>query len=127
MGPSKNISDKQRRRMDIITREIGCIPCRLKHGHYRPAECNHLLNGNGGYRLGHDETVPECLWHHRGIPDAGIDSRAMKQTFGPSRALHKREFREYFGTDQRLLEVTNVYVQNFEDNTIGGGTNVRPS
>ena len=117
---SKNITERQRRRMDIITREVGCIPCRLKHGHYREAECNHLLNGNGGYRLGHDSTVPECLWHHRGIPDSGIDARAMLRTFGPSRALHKKRFRAEFGTDEHLLVVTNTYVEHFDENTIGG-------
>ncbi len=124
MGPSKNITKAQRRRFDIITREVGCIPCRLKHGHFRPAETNHLLKG---YRIGHDATVPECPWHHRGIPDEGIDSRAMLATFGPSRALHGKAFREEFGDDEYLLTVTNTYVSEFERNTIGGGNHDRQS
>lgn len=121
MGKQKAATKAERRRMDIITREIGCIPCRLWHGRFVQAECNHLLNGNGGYRLGHGDTVPECTWHHRGECLIGIDARAMRRTFGPSRKLHKRKFRESFGSDQLLLQITNEYVRQFEAQTIGGG------
>lgn len=115
---NKNITDAQRRRMDIITREVGCIPCRMQFGRYIEAECNHLLEG---YRLGHDSTVPECQWHHQGIALIGIDSRAMRHCFGPSRKLHKKAFRKRYGTDAQLLALTNEYVEAFERKIIGGG------
>ncbi len=115
---SKNITDQQRRRMVIITREVGCIPCRMQFGRYIEAECNHLLNG---YRLGHDSSVPECQWHHRGICLTGIGARAMRKTFGPSRALHKKMFRKLYGTDANLLALTNEYVAAFEQSIVGGG------
>lgn len=117
MGPSKrnkSITDRQRRRMDIITREIGCVPCRIKHGEYRPAECNHLLSGSGGYRKGHEFTVPECEWHHRGLPISGVTEDTMFRLLGPSRALHKKQFLEAFGSDDRLLEITEKQIDAFE-------------
>lgn len=115
---SKNITDAQRRRMDIITREVGCIPCRMEFARFIPAEANHLLNG---YRIGHDACVPECEWHHRGICLTGTDSRAMRRTFGPSRKLHRKAFRKRYGTDATLLALTNEYVAAFERKIIGGG------
>jgi len=118
MGAPKNISDSQRRRMEIITREVGCICCRVKFGHYVEAQANHLLNG---YRLGHDYVTPECVWHHTGETPPGIDRASMRRTFGPSRKLHKKAFRKEFGSDQSLLALTNEYVAAFEASVIGGG------
>ncbi len=90
----------------------------MKFGHYVPAEANHLLNG---YRLGHDYVTPECQWHHVGKTAVGIDARAMRRTFGPSRKLHKKAFRKEFGSDQSLLALTNEYVAAFESKIVGGG------
>lgn len=115
---SKTITAAQKRRMDIITREVGCIPCRMQFCRYMPAECNHLLKG---YRIGHSAVVPECTWHHRGECLTGIDGRQMRRTFGPSRKLHKKQFRRIYGTDEQLLELTNKYVKGFEQKIIGGG------
>ncbi len=117
LNTSNNISDRQRRRMDIITREVGCIPCRLYHSKYVQAECNHLLKG---YRISHDATVPECTWHHRGEMLTGVTRRQMRKAFGPSRKLNRKRFAAYFGSDERLLKITNLYVKQFEDDTIGG-------
>jgi len=115
----KNATKAEKRRFDIITREVGCVPCRMLFCRYMPADANHLLNG---YRIGHSDTVPECLWHHRGEHLVGTNARVMKKTFGPSRKLHKKQFRKIFGTDDELLAITNSYVQAFELQTIGGGT-----
>lgn len=115
---NKNITDAQRRRLDIITKEVGCILCRMEHGQYVPAQANHLLNG---YRIGHDDVTPECPWHHMGECFTGIDARAMKKKFGPSRKLHKKQFRKHYGSDRALLQLTNEYVAAFEAKTIGGG------
>lgn len=86
---------------------------------YIPAQVNHLLNG---YRIGHMASVPECPWHHVGECLIGLDARTMRKTLGPSRKLHKKQFRKIFGTDEELLAITNSYVQAFELLTIGGGT-----
>lgn len=116
---NKNATQAEKRRIEIMTREVGCIPCRMEHGKYVEAQCNHLLNG---YRIGHDATVPECPWHHMGECLTGISARAMKKTFGPSRKLHKKLFAKHYGGDRTLLRWTNDYVASFEARTIGGGT-----
>lgn len=104
--------------MDIITREVGCIPCRMMFARYIPAECNHLVDG---YRIGHEATVPECSWHHQGTCLTGTTPRQMKKVMGPSRRLHKKQFRDQYGNDQSLLALTNDYVRTFESKIIGGG------
>lgn len=115
----KSPTKAEKRRMDIITREVGCIPCRQQFGKFMPAECNHLLCG---YRIGHAATVPECTWHHRGERMIGIDAMTMRRTFGPSRKLHKKAFRKRYGSDKMLLDATNEYVATFEATIVGGGT-----
>ena len=118
MAKPKQATKAEKRRMDIITREVGCIPCRHQFARYCPAECNHLLNG---YRIGHAATVPECTWHHRGECLIGINAWTMRKTFGPSRKLHRKAFHKRYGSDEELLELTNDYVRAFEICTIGGG------
>ncbi len=119
MGRNKNMTAAQKRRMDIITREVGCIPCRMEHGKYVQAQANHLLDGQGGYRIGHDAVVPECPWHHMGETLIGIDARTMRKTFGPSRKLNKKQFARHYGGDRVLLRWTNDYVASFEASTVG--------
>lgn len=115
---NKNITNAQKRRMDIITKEVGCICCRIELGLFVPAQANHLLNG---YRVGHDAVVPECPWHHMGECLTGTDARAMRKTFGPSRRLHKKSFTKRFGSDKHLLIITNKLVAHFEAAIVGGG------
>lgn len=115
---AKNITAAQRRRFEIITREVGCICCRMRFGKYVPAQANHLLNG---YRIGHDDVTPECAWHHMGETMIGVDARTMRKQFGPSRKLNKKAFRKQFGSDEWLLWITNEHVRQFESNIIGGG------
>lgn len=112
-----NITDEDRRRFKIIAEEIGCIPCRIFHGQLVHAQVNHLLNG---YRLGHQATVPECPWHHMGECLTGVEARQMKKYFGPSRARNKKQFAKVFGSDARLLLITNNFVKQFESKIIGG-------
>ena len=90
----------------------------MEFARYIPAQANHLLNG---YRIGHDAVVPECAWHHMGECFTGIDRRRMKKQFGPSRKLHKKQFRKRYGSDKHLLALTNEYVMKFEQSIIGGG------
>jgi len=116
---SKQITKAQQRRFDIITREVGCICCRIKFGYYVEAQANHLLNG---YRLGHEYSTPECPWHHQGICLTGTDARAMRKAFGPSRKLNKKAFRKEYGSDEYLLTLTNLYVDAFEAKIVGGAS-----
>ena len=116
MPKKKNISGTQQRRFDIITREVGCICCRIQLAVFVEAQANHLLNG---YRLGHDETTPECPWHHMGECLVGVSKERMRRCFGPSRKLHKKAFRRSFGSDRHLLEQTNKLVAKFEQTIVG--------
>jgi len=120
MANKKNITAAQQRRFDIITREVGCICCRIRHGVFVEAQANHLLMG---YRLGHDETTPECPWHHMGECLTGVSKQRMRSAFGPSRKLHKKSFHKTFGSDKYLLEQTNNYVAKFEQTIVGKGGN----
>ncbi len=120
MSNAQAITKAHQRRFDIITREVGCICCRMKFGCYVEAQANHLLSG---YRLGHEHSTPECPWHHQGICFVGTDAKAMRRAFGPSRRLHKKAFRRDFGSDQNLLALTNDYVRAFEAKIVGGGNN----
>ena len=103
--------------MDIITKEVGCVCCRIYIGQHVPAQANHLLHG---YRIGHDAVVPECPWHHMGECLTGIDARTMRKTFGPSRRLHKKAFAQRICGERELLKVTNELVAHFEASVIGG-------
>ena len=118
----KNITADQQRRFDIITREIGCICCRIEHGIFVAAQANHLLNG---YRRGHDDTTPECPWHHVGECLVGVSKQRMRRIFGPSRKLHKKMFRKIYGSDDALLFKTNLLVEQFEQKIVGkSGSNL---
>lgn len=85
-------------------------------GVFVEAQANHLLNG---YRLGHDDTTPECPWHHVGECLIGVSAKRMRRCYGPSRKLHKKAFAKFFGSDKNLLEQTNLRVAAFERNVVG--------
>jgi len=110
MGPTKPPTKAQARRLGIITREIGCVACRLKVDEYRAAQAHHIIEG--GKRLGHDETIPLCPWHHVGKDD--IAPSVALARLGPSLALDKPRFVAQFGSEKELLEITNAYVTLWE-------------
>lgn len=85
--------------------ELGCICCRLWAGRYRAIDVHHLLSG--GVRAGHQDTIPLCPWHHRGVCPPGYGVRSAEHALGPSLAISKREFKAAFGTERELLEITN--------------------
>ncbi len=92
-----NLTKKERRRIDIIKFEIGCLnhPGTFAHAH-------HLLSA--GKRISHAHTIPLCPECH-----VGKDS------------IHGRKkwFREKYGTDEELLAETDKHVEEFEARTIG--------
>jgi hypothetical protein len=71
-------------------------------------EAHHIVDK--GYRKhsgGHMATLPLCGWHHRGEPAQGLYVSDMRLSYGPSLALHKREFVSMYGSERELLEQTN--------------------
>lgn len=109
-------------------RRAGCICCHINACTlYRPAhglriEVHHLNAGGlpGGARLGDEQTIGLCSWHHRasftsGAAPAGHDGVAWQErqaaVYGPSWAQGTKRFRPVYGTDAGLLEFANELVR----------------
>ena len=89
--------------------EIGCIACRHAGFLNNQTQVHHLnFDGKAGQKRRGDEfSVPLCPWHHQGLTPDGMNTRQMRVELGPSLALHSREFRAVFGSDDWLLAETN--------------------
>lgn len=88
--------------------EIHAMPCmccvKEKVPQPLPTEAHHLVDK--GYRIhsgGHDATIPICGWHHEGALLYPLSQREMRLIYGPSLKLHKREFKNVYGTERELL------------------------
>lgn len=91
-------------RFDQLQR-IGCLTCR-KNGIGRfPVDIHHCLVG--GRRIGHQATLPLCVWCHRGVPNEGMTVAQMTADYGPSLAYGSKIFRERYGSDVMLLAEVN--------------------
>jgi hypothetical protein len=90
-------------------RHVGCIVTRLKFERWEPYDVHHLLSGNR--RRGHLFTIPLSPFYHRGIVPAGYANyENAAAALGPSFAKEPRAFRYTFGTDDELLEATNLAI-----------------
>jgi len=99
----KPATKAEKRRFEIIKRDVGCIACYIEHGVMgTEADAHHLLSG--GRRISHSHTIPLCPACHT----------------GPN-SIHKRKqwFRDLYGTDDELLDRTDALVKQFESNTVG--------
>lgn len=91
-------------RLDRI-HAMPCGPC-VKEKIAQPSrtEAHHLTDkGTRKHSGGHDATIPMCGWHHRGERVEYMSSREMRLVYGPSLALHKREFIACYGTEREQL------------------------
>jgi hypothetical protein len=79
-------------------RELGCVVCRHM-GWWQPNETqiHHRNIGDlhGQKQLGQDAVVAMCAYHHQGVPRVGQQEAEMRELWGPSFALHPRDFREW--------------------------------
>lgn len=96
------ITKAEARRMEIIKTQVGCVASYIDFGGNTPCEIHHLLDTGG--RRGHAFTIGLTYEHHQG--NNGIHKA-------------KRSFRERYGTDDELLELTNRLVTEFESNVVG--------
>jgi Recombination enhancement, RecA-dependent nuclease len=98
-------------RFDKLQR-IGCIACR-QLGFYAPADVHHVLTG--GRRTGHQDTIPLCPYHHRGVcfVNNGVD-------MGPSLANGSKPFHARFGTQAKLLAQVNKMLEPIKPYTQTG-------
>lgn len=69
---------------------------------------HHLLSGS--YRIGHDETIPLCPWHHVGEPVGDRTVSMMELALGPSFFWNKKAFIAEFGTEAELLQAANDWL-----------------
>lgn len=61
--------------------------------------------------MGNQATVPLCEFHHRGIWTRFKTLKLAQTMLGPSLALEPKRFREVFGDDKALLEMTNRMIE----------------
>lgn len=86
--------------------QLGCICCR-DTGKWSQVQIHHILDDSGESRLGHDETIPLCPYHHTG--DTLLASRKEMELygFGPPGPPGGADFVAAFGTEQELLDQVN--------------------
>lgn len=93
--------------------EMPCICCQHRGVSQPSMTSAHHLVDNGYRRLsgGDQATIPLCLWHHQGytVPPSREDD--MKYLYGPSLALHKKEFIATFGTERSLLAFIDLLME----------------
>ena len=91
-------------------RQLGCICCRMQGIRTGLAiQIHHLLSG--GRRMGHDETVACCSWHHVAQRLDGMAGKQMTAVYGPSLANGSKPFKAQYGTDAELLEYQNKLLE----------------
>lgn len=99
----------QQLRLDAVSR-MRCVCCEAENVRQPfPTEVDHLVDK--GYRIhsgGHDATIPNCGWHHRGQCLDGWSSDKMKAHYGPSFGLQGRTAAKWYGTKRELLARVNA-------------------
>lgn len=67
---------------------------------YGPEPCDiHHVYGSKD----HDSVYGNCPWHHRGVPSGDLRPSDMLMIKGPSMAVHRREYRARYGSEEDLL------------------------
>jgi hypothetical protein len=109
---SKHIKATDKVRFDEF-RKIGCICCK-QMGWFRDPEVHHITDG--GRRIGHQETLPLCEWHHRAVRPYGLPTdKLAARVYGPSLASGKKTFQDYFGSELELLEDVNALIRKIAE------------
>lgn len=104
-------------------RELGCVVCRLRKcdmAGYPEIHHRNLDDKHGQRQLGQGAVVAMCSWHHRGVPFWGWGDDEMRDVFGPSFALHARDFRAW--TEDVLPHLTGRGTerwQKYQDELLG--------
>ena len=96
---------------------VACAQLDVLPAYPEGCDVSHLKSGNS--RIGHDATLLECPWHHRGVPPTGHTQESARQIWGPSRALTPAAYVVWFGTDTKLLALTNAALERRRQRTVG--------
>lgn len=113
-GRSTGTPNARQQRRIVLLKEEGCVACWLDGSPAPGGELHHFnLDGKAGQRrLGHDDSVVLCTWHHQGDPPAGFSRTSAAARFGPSLKHHSRDFRERYGDDATLLAHSNERINH---------------
>ena len=85
-------------------RQIGCIAC-LKKGRYTEPVIHHIRKHTGlGLRPPHTQTIPLCPQHHN------MGNNSVH--------LNKKLFNHLYGTEDELLQETNIKINELERNEL---------
>lgn len=106
-----NPTKAEKKKIQICTQEIGCVPCLLKGLGFNPADWHHVLRG--GRRVNHSHGFANCPLHHRNIIPSGYTEKQVKEVMGPSMAANPKEFEEEFGTQEELVEIQNILYNKY--------------
>jgi hypothetical protein len=94
----------------LLILALPCICCEMEDLTQPNRTSEHHLNlgGKAGQkRRGDAFSIPLCLWHHQGESINDYTSGEMHWRWGPSLARESKAFRERYGNDDLLLELTN--------------------
>lgn len=94
----------------LLVKQLPCICCEIEgQTQPLPTHAHHLnLGGHAGQkRRGDEYQIPLCAWHHVGEPVMGSTASEMTYVYGPSYARSSKRFRELYGDDETLWNLTN--------------------
>lgn len=92
----RKTATKSQQAYQDAARALGCVVCRFRGvAQVGATEIHHRNLGDlhGQKQLGQDAAVAMCEYHHRGIPLPGLRDDEMRDDYGPSYALHAKDFR----------------------------------
>lgn len=94
----RKTATKAEQSLQDAMREFGCAVCRFRRvPQVGSTEIHHrnLDDKHGQKQLGQHAVVALCQYHHRGLPLWGWSDDEMREEYGPSFALHARDFRTW--------------------------------
>jgi hypothetical protein len=101
----------QKLRYERMT-QLGCVCCRIMGDPERDAEIHHIVEGRK--RLGHEDSIALCGWHHRGLKEdfwSQVPDSEVNEVRGPSIANGKRAFNDHWGSEKELLGIQNEMIR----------------
>lgn len=107
---------KAERSYQDSARELGCVVCRhLGVVQVGNTEIHHRNGGDqhGQKQIGQHAVVAMCEYHHRGIPLWGFGDAEMRALYGPSYALHAKDFRVW--TDDVLPHLAGRGTERWQE------------
>ena len=112
VGNTEQATPAEKARMEKI-KVLGCVACVISGWPDMQCEVHHVVEGR--VRLGHDQTMGLCLWHHRAETSDGYTKQQMSGLLGPSLANGSYDFAENFGSQATLVQVQNYIIDRFAE------------